>query len=439
MDKNFTRLKKYEEGQILPFLVVGVVVLLTLAALILDGGVIMSNRRSAQAAADAGALAGAQQICFGETEAIIEAKALEYTIDMNGATSATADYNPDTGLVTVNASIDQASWFARIFGVNTNTSGAVASAGCYYPSIATRVLPIAFYYESPPVDASDANCDEDGACDLVKWPFEYYEDGSPGLMPSLDSANPLDNTKPYDLPLDNIYVVAETTKVCEKDVSGDIVCVEMTANESGGNRVWIDLSFLKGPPNNLKNIIQDGIDDPLRTPAWINGEPGVDSAVFNEANYTDFEKLPGYADLPVRLFYVPVFDKYCDPTPGNDCPFDDNFDDLPEDYQEDFDHDPFEYLVNENQQSYRLIGFAPFVITCVTKNDKCEFGTCIPANIGANTTAQPICPGYLAMDPSTLEYKSALEGYFVDEFPGDEFVTGTGGVDVGLYIISLSE
>jgi len=96
-------------------------------------------------------------------------------------------------------------------------------------------------------------------------------------------------------------------------------------------------------------------------------------------------------------------------------------------------------LVSENQPAYRFVGFAPFVITCVTKNDKCEFGNCIPAKTGPNTTKKPICPGYLASDPATNPDKSAIEGYFVEGLPADMFASGTEGVDAGIYIISLSD
>jgi len=53
-------------GQVLPFLVVGLLVIIMMAALLIDGGFLLVDRRAAQNAADAGALAGARVLCSGE-------------------------------------------------------------------------------------------------------------------------------------------------------------------------------------------------------------------------------------------------------------------------------------------------------------------------------------------------------------------------------------
>ncbi|MBE0698523.1 MAG: hypothetical protein IH586_16525 [Anaerolineaceae bacterium] len=58
-------MKKYhinnmlEKGQVIPLVIVMFLVIIGMVALIIDGAAVMSNRRTAQAAADAGALAGA--------------------------------------------------------------------------------------------------------------------------------------------------------------------------------------------------------------------------------------------------------------------------------------------------------------------------------------------------------------------------------------------
>ena len=53
-----------EKAQVLPLLVFAVIAMVAFTALIIDGGSIMVNRRDAQAAADAGALAGARELCY---------------------------------------------------------------------------------------------------------------------------------------------------------------------------------------------------------------------------------------------------------------------------------------------------------------------------------------------------------------------------------------
>ena len=415
MNKNVFHSRKVETGQILPIVAIGMFAIIGLAALLLDGGVLMANRRSAQAAADAGALAGARLSCLEASGSAIEAEALHYAIDLNKAdASTTASYDSSTGLVTVVAQIEQNSWFARIFGEDTLSAGASASAGCFYPSIASHVLPLAFYYESPPIEADAAECNTDGSCALVNWDFNE-------LMTALSA------TTSENLPLDDIYVVASTTKVCEKSVTGAIVCSEMRTNASGGNRTWIDLNVLNDSPKNVKTIIEEGVDHSLHTPAWINGEPGTSTAIYSGPIFEDLGLIPGYEGYPARLLTVPLFDLYC--PSGGSCQADPDpvYDNI------------YYYLVNANQPAYRFVGFAPFVITCVTKNDKCEFGNCIPANTGPNDTNQDICPGYLASDPATNPDKSAIEGYFVEGLPAGVVAWGSEGVDAGLYIISLSD
>jgi hypothetical protein len=62
------------------------------------------------------------------------------------------------------------------------------------------------------------------------------------------------------------------------------------------------------------------------------------------------------------------------------------------------------------------------------------------------------CPGYAVYKAELEAYnegkppqdqieisKDAIEGYFVDDFPADQYLWGTEGVDVGVYLISLSD
>jgi len=404
MKKHVFYFRKFEKAQILPIVAIGMFAIIGLAAILLDGGVLMANRRSAQAAADAGALAGARLSCLEQSASAIQAEALYYAVDLNNADpSTTASYDSSTGLVTVVAEIEQDSWFARIFGEDTLSAGASASAGCYYPSVASRVMPIAFFYRTPPIKAGEANCDTDGSCDLVNWDFAT-------LMDQLRA------TSATNQPLDDIYIVADKTKVCEKPITGAIVCTEMGTDGSGGNRTWLNLSELGGS-GDLKKVIEDGLSQPLYTPAWINGGPGTDADVYNDI-YTDLDPIPGYGDVEARILTLPLYKEYCES--GGSCSTDSN--------------DRFDYLVNPNQPAYRLVGFTPFVITCVTKNGQAQFGNSIP---DPSNDSKQVCPGYLASNPTKKE--NAIEGYFVDGLPADVYTWGTEGVDAGIYIISLSD
>lgn len=422
--------KSIEKGQVLVLVVLIMFALIAMVALILDGGDIMSNRRTAQAAADSGALAGAQTICMGNPDPVGVAES--YAV-RNGANTAVATQNGKE--ISVAASVENASFFAKIFNEDTLVANADATAGCFYPSVAKRVLPISFFYESPPVNAKDTICKTDGSCNLVNWDFDE-------LMTDLSTIPVVnESTGVANHPLDNIYVISTSIKVCEKDVTGAIVCYDMSLNAGGGARSFIDLTAIKDPPANLSNIIQDGVDEPLHTPAWVNVQGAVNADVYNDTNYFGFDEIAGYEDLEARLFFVPVYDQFCENDPQLNCSTDPK--------------DIFDYLVNTNQPSYRLVGFAPFVVTGVTKNSVCTFGEAIPFDpmdgvweLGSGTITfkkneQP-CPGWATLKVQLESLgedisKDAIEGYFVDDFPADQFLWGTDGVDVGVYLISLSD
>ena len=106
--KIFQENNKFEKGQVIPLVVVMFFVIIGMVALIVDGGAIMSNRRMAQAAADAGALAGAQRACLGFTDA--KAVAEYYATVNNDATTALATVVNKQ--VTVNATVQHTSFFA---------------------------------------------------------------------------------------------------------------------------------------------------------------------------------------------------------------------------------------------------------------------------------------------------------------------------------------
>jgi len=127
--KKFQNKNKLETGQVIPLLVVMIFVIIGMVALILDGGAIMSNRRTAQAAADAGALAGAQRVCLGKSDA--KSVAEYYATVNNKATSALATVIDKC--VIVEATVEHPSFFAKIFGEETLAASAEATAGAMQP------------------------------------------------------------------------------------------------------------------------------------------------------------------------------------------------------------------------------------------------------------------------------------------------------------------
>ncbi len=139
-----------EQGQAIVMIVFVIVGLFALVALAMDGGQAFSDRRQAQNAADAAALAAALSYQLGNgSTAHVEARALEIaasngyfnslprssvTIDPNGTAVVGACPNNQNGrdfTVTIESNIN--TWFASIFGVtmmhNTVTSTA---RGCEF-------------------------------------------------------------------------------------------------------------------------------------------------------------------------------------------------------------------------------------------------------------------------------------------------------------------
>ncbi len=60
-------LKSEENGQTLIWVALGMIALMALVALAIDGANIYATRRQMQNAADSGALAGARELCLGHT------------------------------------------------------------------------------------------------------------------------------------------------------------------------------------------------------------------------------------------------------------------------------------------------------------------------------------------------------------------------------------
>jgi len=71
--------RKLEHGQILPIVAIGIFALAGMAVLLLDVGALYVNRRTAQNAADAGALAG--HVCFVKQKT--QAMQLSWTKSIN--------------------------------------------------------------------------------------------------------------------------------------------------------------------------------------------------------------------------------------------------------------------------------------------------------------------------------------------------------------------
>jgi hypothetical protein len=144
-----------QRGQVLVQVAMLMVVFLAFLALAIDMGHIFNERRHMQNAADAGALAGAWEICFGDP-ARAEQTAREYAVDRNDA--QVADVSVAGGRVTVYAREATGLYFARVLGIETADVNAMAVAACGGDTGPCKFWPITFHEDR----WEEIECDDEG-------------------------------------------------------------------------------------------------------------------------------------------------------------------------------------------------------------------------------------------------------------------------------------
>jgi hypothetical protein len=122
---------------------IALVVLLGFVGLAIDVGHLYGERRRMQNAADAGALAGAREICFGDPSQA-EARAREYAIARNGAQDAAVSFLDGGWTVDVIATETADTFLAGLFGLSEADVRAEAAAACAAANSACGLWPIAF-------------------------------------------------------------------------------------------------------------------------------------------------------------------------------------------------------------------------------------------------------------------------------------------------------
>jgi hypothetical protein len=404
--KKYLLYQERENAQVIPLVVISLAVLIMMVALLLDGGALMLNRRTAQNAADAGALAGARELCMGNGEDAAIAAAINYAVNENGATSATAEVSydeVDKGEVIVTVQWQQDSFFARIFNQNTLTSGAVAGAGCFNPT-SNLVMPIAWSCRDPAIGSESEDCNYVN----LNWNTE--------IKPVIDSYGPSEDSisdQLFSLYRPSIYIIMDSDKVCGVDIDCDFDNNQWEELGSGGNRGWLNLTGDSSGSPNLEDWIENGVDEPIFIHTWLSGTSG--------------NRPPIYTALRTRIgdvVFIPVFNVICDDMPEDDpaCETAAHATTPPGVPLQPGETDVV-IAGNPATPLYHIVGFAPFYITCV------------------HTGKTDNCPGFiLAQDtnPSIKDNTNTVEGYFVTGYPFPAGDVGPGGVDLGNYIVSLT-
>jgi hypothetical protein len=176
-----------DDGQALVYVALGMVVLLLFVALAVDVGAAYSQRRLMQNAADAAALAGAYEICFG-TPANAISTAATYATVRNTAQSADVTL-PADWKVQVVAHTAASTYFARVIGINTIPVSAEAIAVCGKAQSACGLWPITFnkgVYEANKSCGQEFLLWEEGKATCTECNCDVDKDG-------VDEALPLDD------------------------------------------------------------------------------------------------------------------------------------------------------------------------------------------------------------------------------------------------------
>lgn len=387
-----------EKGQSVVLIALMVFAFAAILALVLDGGSAFAARRTAQNAADAGALAGAFFMCQHQDATGGANKATEYALPPhNGATSAVANANLVSGTVVVTATVQQSTFFAGLIGITQTAPKAVAIAKCDNPSVGVGSLPVAWSCRPNVGGLPGESCTEKlGPCDSPS--LGGNNNGNLGddlacLYILMDAKKISDDIKCDVNPYDGI-----SSGYIDCDVNDDGVNDIM----AGGDRSWLDFGkqpkfYIGNPPQQTQTV---------KIHEWWPGQTGnIESA------YKNAKVLVG------KEVVVPVYDKFCDD--GKDL----NYLSGAETLDACSVYQPPDVVIKagNGKAFYHIASFAVFHITCVAEK---ESDGCFGHNylVGKVT-------GYKPND-------STIEGYFVKtNMPG--YGGGGGPIDAGAFVVNL--
>lgn len=418
---------KLERGQILPMVVIGLVVMISMVGLIIDGGAILLNRRNAQNAADAGAMAGARILCNQTVfnESAVQAAVTQYVTTENHASVydweiTTANLNNTPGLkrgeVVVTAEITQQSFFTGIFGQDAYIAKATAAAGCfpYKPQV---VLPIAWSCRAP----AAGSVSED--CDYVRLDWQEVKTiAAPyltlplpaGKKPTAAQAEGISDAM-FAAHSTSIYIIVDSEKVCGEDIICDFNTsdtIDRYQLSSGGQRGWLNLDGSSGGASTIREWIISGLKTNLKSHTWLSGKGGNMNSVYS-----------AFLERRDQIVWVPIFNVMCDGLPSNEpqclnAAHSATAPGLP------LEPGDTEVIITGSPATpmYHVVSIVPFMITCV------------------HSQPGDVCPGFSlaqSINPGLKNNTNAVEGYFVSQDSLGEDVDPY-GADMGVYTVSLT-
>jgi hypothetical protein len=381
---------KYEKGQMIPWVVLLSFVILGVVALIVDGGALFSNRRTAQAAADAGALAGAKRACTGYADAIPVAEA--YALN-NGASGVSVTQIGKE--ITVTATVENVSFFGRIFGQENLTTSARATAGCYGPK-GKSAVPLAWYCRAPSVGEGPFRADFGCEMQTLDWNLvDQLRNGDESTTVQISDFD--GNVKTYSMidsnildidnrPPEQIYIVVDSDKVCVED-GGEIPC-DLDGDgkkdiQLGGDRGWL---YLTADTSSIGDWVDDGPHPNITIDShvWLSGKPGVATSVYIKMINSGFIG---------QVVLVPVYNVICDGDPRVDTACVEAAHD-PDQWPAFDGTDNFDEIRN-TQVNYHILTFQPFYISCIDTMGNCPGFTIAQSLPGGDAlTDGPVIEGF---------------------------------------------
>jgi len=455
--KKFVKQYKSFKGQVIPLVALMMFAIIAMVMLILDGGTLLSYRRTAQAAADAGAMAGAQVLCWDDLTGDPEFVAESYATN-NGATIA--DAVADGYMVKVTATVSGDSFFARVFGVNELKATAEAIASCNGVR-GKGVIPLAWHCEPNVIDIDDQNPVFDPALgckqqaldwkligDFVKKTVDsvaikdsdgnsvtYHRYNKVRKDGSIDSTSLVDDPAKIDsppIPPEQIYIMFDAGKLEDRlchedhyksctydddtheilycttfddskvdplieDLAGDYQC-----DLDGDGKLDISLGGERGSvyltsedSSLIKWITADTQPDiTLRPHVWLTADSGV-GAIVNKMDSFDWSG---------KVVLIPVYNYYCQDNPESNEYCTDDAHNPPyvgEGWPE-WDSNKFPTTFDLKKGGslwFHIVSFQPFYISCVDSGGE--------------------CPGYRyaqELNPTLGDNVDVVEGYFLSEY-----------------------
>jgi hypothetical protein len=321
----------------------------------------MSNRRTAQAAADAGALAGAKRACGGYNDAVPVAESFAIS---NGATSVNVSLNGTE--VSVQAWVENDSLFSSAFGEDNLNTSANAAAGCYGPR-GSAVVPLAWYCRANSVGGPYL---PQYGCQIQTISWNLLEPLVESQVASIQINDYDGNSREFYLdgtnvvdgsgdPPEQLYIIMDSDKTCLED-GGDYLC-DLDGDgkkdlQLAGSRGWLYLS------KNTNNIA-DSLDEIHNLPPhiWLTGKNGVTTSVYIKMVGMGFEG---------RVVLVPVYNVICDGDPQSNSACVDGAHASPP-WPAFNGTDIFDEMRHPQQTNYHIVAFEPFYITCIDKKGDC--------------------------------------------------------------------